>query len=87
MKKYVIAILTVEALFLSVASIAEQKGDSKTTKSPTATTQTAPTPSTATPASAIAICGIKPPPPVGFWPDEAVCLCDGKKCKWVWMKK
>ena len=64
-------------------ALAGQKGGSQSKSNPSTTTSTTSTtvPSSATSASAIATCGIKPPPPVGFWPDDAVCLCDGKKGK------
>jgi len=87
MRKSLSIALTVAVLVTPLAGFAGQEGEIGSTKTPKATTQSGPTSSTATSASAIAICGIKPPPPVGFWPDDAVCLCDGKKCKWVWMKR
>ena len=45
------------------------------------------TPTAAGYASAIAQCGPRPSPPAGFYRDEAVCLCAGKVCKWMWMKR
>lgn len=86
MKRSLILMMATAVFLLPLAGFAEQKGDSGSTKSSAATTQST-TQSAGTSASAIAICGIKPPPPVGFWPDDAVCLCEGKKCKWVWMKR
>lgn len=87
MKMPLIFVLVVAAFLLPLAGFTGQKGDSGTEQSTPQPTQSTKTQSTGTSASAIAICGIKPPPPVGFWPDDAVCLCDGKKCKWVWMKR
>lgn len=87
MKETIAIVLAMGVFLLPVASYAGQRGDSGSSKSSTSTTQSSTTQSAATPASAIASCGIKPPPPIGFWPDDAVCLCDGKKCKWVWMKR
>lgn len=86
MRESLLIALAVTVLFMPLAGFAGQKGKAQPKSTPAATTSTT-TPSSATSASAIATCGIKPPPPVGFWPDDAVCLCDGKKCKWVWMKR
>ena len=86
MRSILAVVLAVLVLVFCGQAVSGQKSGSQSKSVPSATTSTTIS-SSATSASAIAICGIKPPPPVGFWPDDAVCLCDGKKCKWVWMKR
>ena len=46
----------------------------------------APKVTAASDAGSWAKCGIKPPPPNGFWPEDAACLCSGDVCKWVWIR-
>lgn len=87
MNNALVLMMVMAVFLLSLTGFATQKGESGSTKPSTSTTQSAPIQSSGTSASAIATCGIKPPLPVGFWPDDAVCFCEGKKCKWVWMKR
>ena len=87
MKGVMLVTVAMTIMLLSISSFAEQKSGSGSQTQAPKSTQSSTIQSSGAPASAIAICGIKPPPPVGFWPDDAVCLCDGKKCKWVWMKR